>query len=302
MSGRLLALAGTWIVGVLLAAGALVLVVESDHTDDKAATAALALTAGLSFITSGLVAIWRRPENRTGLLMTATGFLWLLGALTTANNGWVFTIGFLVGGLAWGPFAHLILAFPTGRLERRFYRVFVGLTYALVIGDAVALALVDGTDEVCGADCPDSTIAIWPSGPAATVIGVMATFGATVIVLTALVILALRWRAATPAMRRTLGGVLFTAGTTLVLLLVTPLVEVFSERRRRWSSSRPSEPSAPSRSHSCSACCARDSRARRRETCCSTSPTARRSATRSRGPSTTPRSRSATGSRPRSGT
>ena len=160
MTRRLAVLLGAWLLGAAMGVGALWLVVASDHVDDPAATAALALTASLSFITSGLVAIWRRPENRTGILLAATGYAWLLPALTSADDPWVFTIGFLVGSLAWGPFAHLVLAYPTGHIQTRFHRVFVGLVYALVIGEALALLLFDGADEVCGDDCPESTIAV----------------------------------------------------------------------------------------------------------------------------------------------
>ena len=161
MSARLLALAGAWLMGVFLAAGALVLILESNHVEDKAATAALALTASLSFITSGVIAIWRRPENRTGLLMAATGFAWLVGALVAANNAWVFTAGFLLSSLAWGPFAHLIMAYPSGRLQTRGQRILVAATYGLTLVEALALALLGGSDEVCGGECPESTIAVW---------------------------------------------------------------------------------------------------------------------------------------------
>ena len=57
--------------------------------------------------------------------MVATGCLWLLSALTTANNAWVFTLGFVFNSAAFGAFGHLLLAFPTGRLESRFHRLLV---------------------------------------------------------------------------------------------------------------------------------------------------------------------------------
>ena len=52
-------------------------------------------TAGVSFIAAGLIALYRRPENRTGVYLAAVGYLWFLAALTEANNDVVFTLGVL---------------------------------------------------------------------------------------------------------------------------------------------------------------------------------------------------------------
>jgi hypothetical protein len=110
MRGRALVFAA---LGALaLAGGAAALVLASDHDDSQASTIALALTAGLTFVGSGLVALWRRPDNRTGFLLASVGYLWFLGALTESNDDWVFTIGALLGEVALAAFAHLLLAFP----------------------------------------------------------------------------------------------------------------------------------------------------------------------------------------------
>ena len=108
---------------VVLAAGGLVLgavgtafVLTSDHEDNKGAFLSLALTVGLSFLVSGVLALWRRPENRTGALLVAVAYFWFLGGLTLSNDDWVFTLGVLVNSLALGAFVHLLLGFPTGRL------------------------------------------------------------------------------------------------------------------------------------------------------------------------------------------
>ena len=234
MSRRLAALFAFWLAGLLLTGGALWLILSSDHVADEGATAAIALTATIMFITTGLIAIWRRPDNRTGLLMASTGYLFLLGALTFSNNDWVFTAGFLVNSVAWTAFAWLILAHPTGRLESRRHAWFVGSVLALVLVEAAALLVVDGTDLVCTADaCPESTIAIWHSDRAARAIGVIGTFAVVALILVALVVLVRRWRAASPALRRALGGVLLTSGATLVLLLVVGVVGAFSEQAAR---------------------------------------------------------------------
>ena len=84
----------------------------------------LAITAGAAFVVSGLVALTLRPENRTGIYLAATGYVWFFGALQESSNDWLFTIGFLVGNLVWVPFTALVLAYPTGQFESRLQRVF----------------------------------------------------------------------------------------------------------------------------------------------------------------------------------
>ena len=106
------------------AAVAIALVFTSDHDSRPWLVAVFATVAGLSFVLAGLVALWRRPENATGFLLAATGYLWFVAALTESNYSWVWTIGFIAGNLALVCFAALILAYPDGRLA--------GVTGALV--------------------------------------------------------------------------------------------------------------------------------------------------------------------------
>ena len=113
------------VAAVAEAAVALALIITSDRESQKAATAALAFTAGVSFIAAGLIALYRRPENRTGVYLASVGYLWFLAALTEANNDVVFTLGVWLGNLAFVPFAALVLAFPTGRLAPRPDRLLV---------------------------------------------------------------------------------------------------------------------------------------------------------------------------------
>ena len=89
-------------VGLALGAIGTWLVLTSDHLENKAAFLALALTVGLSFLVSGVIALWRRPDNRTGFLLVLVAYLWFLGGLTESDNDWVFTIGVLVNSLALG--------------------------------------------------------------------------------------------------------------------------------------------------------------------------------------------------------
>ena len=77
----------------------------------------LALTLGWSFIGTGLYALWRRPDQLIGRLMMLVGFLWFIGACRSPTSALVFTVGLALGGLWAGPLVHLLVAFPTGRVE-----------------------------------------------------------------------------------------------------------------------------------------------------------------------------------------
>ena len=101
------------------AAAATALVVASNHDTRPWLTAGFAIPAGLTFVAAGLVALWRRPDNVTGSLLAATGYLWFIAALTESNNSWIFTIGFVFSNLAFVAFVALILAYPDGHLTRR---------------------------------------------------------------------------------------------------------------------------------------------------------------------------------------
>src|SRR5206468_6926961 len=110
------------LAGLGLGALAIVVVAGSDHESSKASTLILGPFVGWSFIGVGLFAWWRRPENRVGALMTTVGFTFFLGALSDANESVVYGFGLLVGALWAAVIVHMLLAFPSGRLEGRWPR------------------------------------------------------------------------------------------------------------------------------------------------------------------------------------
>src|SRR3954451_8032913 len=129
MPGLRRALLALCAVGVLCAGADLALVLTSHHEDQKVVAAILAPLIGLAFIGTGVFAWWRRPLNRFGLLMTAVGFAWFVGALADADNAIVYTIGNYVGPLYLVLVIQLVLSFPTGRLESPAARAIVTIAY-----------------------------------------------------------------------------------------------------------------------------------------------------------------------------
>jgi signal transduction histidine kinase len=91
------------------------------------------LAVGWTFIGCGLVAAWRRPESRSGLLMAATGFTWFLWNFSRAG----------VAAVAWGaahlvylhrgPLVQLVLTYPSGRPTSRLVRGAVAVGYAAAV-------------------------------------------------------------------------------------------------------------------------------------------------------------------------
>ena len=220
---------------VLLAAGGLVLaaigtvfVLASDHEENKGAFLSLALTVGLSFLVSGVIALWRRPDNRTGLLLVAVAYLWFLGGLTLSNNDWVFTLGVLVNSLMLGAFVHLLLAFPSGRLQGRRDAVLVGGAYALVFVGSAAQLLVEERPDASCVECT-STIAVTNSDTAATVVGAIFAVLALALVIAVMAIAVLRFLRARGALRRALGPVLGTGVLVMLVLLLELLVGTVAE-------------------------------------------------------------------------
>jgi signal transduction histidine kinase len=85
---------------------------------------------GLLWIGTGLLAWYRRPESRTGALMALVGFAWLLDPLAELWNApAAVVIGYLLGPVYIVAVAHLVLAYPSGRLPSKSLRVLVGGLY-----------------------------------------------------------------------------------------------------------------------------------------------------------------------------
>src|SRR5829696_7977135 len=125
MVGLRRALLALFAVGVVFAGLAVALTLRSEHDDQKVVAAILGPLIGLSFIGTGVFAWWRRPLNRFGLLMCAVGFAWFLRGLSNADDPTVFTVGAYLGPLYLVLVIHMVLAFPSGRLQTTAQRAIV---------------------------------------------------------------------------------------------------------------------------------------------------------------------------------
>jgi len=222
------ALAALFAAAVAMAAVLVALVTSSDHESDPALTASVGVVIGLSYCGIGLFAWWRRPHNRFGALLTGVGFAWFLSAgLTEANDAWVYTLGFYVGSLYLALLGHLLLAYPTGRLETTPARVLVALAYLDVFLVQIPFLLLGGdlSDE---AHAPDNAWALTDAPDSAQVFSsVFELVAITVTIWLAAQLLQKRAQASAPQ-RRAMAPVLWTGVVMMVALGVAWVQQLFS--------------------------------------------------------------------------
>jgi signal transduction histidine kinase len=217
MSGLRRALVALGVAGFGTGVGIALLAVNSNHLDARGAAAAVGLLLGWSFIGTGLYAWDRRPENGTGALMVAVGFSWFLGTLVTANSELVFTFGLLVNNLFYAVLLHLLLAFPSGRLETRSHKRLAGASYFVAVGLGVPVMLFAETakDEVCG--CPQNLLMVQDSVTTSEILGLVQILPALYLFVAVGRVCIRRWRAAEGPERAALSPMI---GAGIVMLVV----------------------------------------------------------------------------------
>ena len=215
-----------WVVGaagVLVAAIETPLIAAADFAPDRGLWVALNWVIGVGFVLIGVFAWLRRPDNRLGALMVVTGFAWFVGVLGRTDPAFLFTMGQLGSNLFVGTAIHLLLAFPSGRLESRFDRWLVGAVYvAVTLGFVPYMLFADPVAQGC-VGCPENLVLV-DSDPslARTSLDVLNVAG-IVLLLAVLARLVGRWRRASPPQRRAVTPV-FAAGGALMALLAALLV------------------------------------------------------------------------------
>ena len=210
---------GVAIVTVGFAAGGVAFALTNDHDADRGLFGlALAVLVGLAFVSAGIVAARRRPENRTGTLMILTGLTWFLAGLEASDEPVLFTAGWVLDPLAIALLVQLVLAFPSGRLGTRVERVLAGGVYVVALGTNFGYLLFADLDSECANGCPDNVLLVTANDTAAHVVLGVASAAAAVLASGIVVVLVRRWRHATPALRRALAPVFAAGGTSTALV------------------------------------------------------------------------------------
>jgi signal transduction histidine kinase len=202
------ALIGLGIAGLAFGLVVAYLVLESENTDARGASTAQVLLVGWSFIGTGLFAWWRRPANRTGALMVAVGFAWFATAVSAANSDLVFTIGIALDGVFTAVVAHLLLAFPSGRLETRARRALAAAAYVIVTVLQVPSLLFE--------EEPRNLMVIEPDQGLSDLLDAL-QFGVALVLIVAGFVVMARRPAVAPGQRQVLAPVLWTGGATFAV-------------------------------------------------------------------------------------
>jgi signal transduction histidine kinase len=219
MTGLRRALWALAAAGVLLGLGVMAVVLSSDMIQTRGVWAAGTLLAGWGFIGVGLYAWGRRPDNRVGMLMAATGFAWFLAAAGFSDLPLVFTVGQVLGALFFAVVLHLLLAFPSGRLASLAERRIVWATYLLTTVGVLPLWLFADPKQLDCDNCPSNLLLVHANESLVTTLSAILNITGAVLVAAALVVLVRRWRRATKAQRRFLVPV-YSAGMAVLLLLI----------------------------------------------------------------------------------
>ena len=207
--------------GFVMGLAVLALILTNDELDAAGAWGAGTVVVGWGFVWVGLYAWARRPDNRVGMLMAATGFAWFLSALSFSDVPLIFTIGQLFGSLFFAVIMHLLIAFPSGRLQSRLERRIVVAAYLLTTVVVAPLWLFADAEALDCESCPENVLLVDPNESLVTTVTSVLNIGGIVLIGAVLVILVRRWRRASAGQRRLLVPVYSAGAAVIVLLIVT---------------------------------------------------------------------------------
>ena len=203
----------------------LALILTSDFAPLPGVFETLGLIIGWGFVGVGLFAWARRPDNRVGMLMTATGFAWLVAGLGLSDVGLLFALGNAFGAVYFATAIHMLLSAPTGRLQTAGERRLVAIAYVVtgLVVPLLNLFVVPARDYDC-TDCPENVLLISSNFETAVeVVGLVVNLIGLLLVVFTLVSLIQRWRRASAPERR-LYAPLYWSGVVLMITLMATLV------------------------------------------------------------------------------
>ncbi len=125
MTTRRAGLVGLWLLVMASELGAIALMASFGAPDNLMMDLLVAAAA----LTSGVIALDRRPGNRIGWLMVGMAVTWVVPPYSAWDITPLTVLALFVNSLFFAFAAHLVLAYPTGRLETTYERVVVALIY-----------------------------------------------------------------------------------------------------------------------------------------------------------------------------
>jgi signal transduction histidine kinase len=164
-------------------------------------TVLVVVVVGWSFIGGGLL-YWRsRPDNYLWAVLIFQGFAWFASMLTASQNPVLFTFGQVTYPLQYASGLYLILSFPSGRLRGTLDRAMLAITIILItVGNLTWLLFADSHRTMCPT-CPANLLEVTRDDAVVKAVFYLFRLAGIVIALTAIGLLAMRWRRASHAQR-----------------------------------------------------------------------------------------------------
>jgi signal transduction histidine kinase len=167
--------------------------------------ATAAFVGDLLWVAATLAAYWRDPAGRMWKLLLGSRVVSAFGAIWVINTSLTWTIWQASIGLSTVVFAHLVLAFPSGRLTSRYDRWLVIGSYAVLGVARLGFVLVwDPRSGACFPRCPVNPFLMWPNADLAWLLGPGLSLAIPVLAVLVCIGLARRWLSASPVLRRML--------------------------------------------------------------------------------------------------
>jgi signal transduction histidine kinase len=213
--------------GLAVPLGILAFRLQHDDLHQTVLRSVPAVAIAATAIAAGLVALGRRRARRMGWLMIAFGFAILIRPWQYSPDSGLFTVGFLLGGLIYPLFAHVALAYPSGRVRDPYGRWLLRIGYPTVLVLQLATLLVHeaGTRLKYAPLAPDSALLVWRNADLARALEkvfAVVLFGALTACFVLLVVRKLV--RATPRGRRLLAPILLAAIVASIRALYEVLV------------------------------------------------------------------------------
>jgi PAS domain S-box-containing protein len=214
-----------WTLALALAGLAAGIVVSGGRLDHFVTELGLPILVGLTFVAVGLFSWVRTPSNRVGPLMAAVGFSWFLGALNWSDVTLLYTIGSALGGLVFGWFVWLLLAFPDGRLGTKIDRVIVAGGFVLVVAlPPISLLFDDSHVSPSCPDCPENLMLVDRNDTVVTAFNILFAVLGIALCLALITRLVIRYRRAAPPVRRAMQPVYVTAAILIFVGVLTSVL------------------------------------------------------------------------------
>jgi signal transduction histidine kinase len=179
----------------------------------------VAVLVGWSLIGIGLL-LWRPgPGNRFGPVLVFTGFAWFASLLPDAHNPVLYAAGEVAYPFYFAGFLYLILSFPSGRLQGRLDRALMAVTIVLItIVNPAWLLFADSRRFICRT-CPANPLEVARVDAVAVGLRYALRVSAIAVAVTAIGLLAVRWRRASRPQRQAVMPVVVAGAVAIAILI-----------------------------------------------------------------------------------